>query len=423
MVFQHPSNKFASTVRDLFVCVELVKGTPDFDHFEDSFQPLKTPSVVVLKNNAVLAEFPLTVAKSVFRDRIETIIAGDIQNTNTTKLPIKIETQTSEMSPIISSVDESQERKRSVFNNLREDAEFLDETNRIRQLIKYDQMERISQKESSPTDFVSLHGQANEKDVLNTTGVSMSLSCSSNLCKLQIKLFDGTTLRHDFKASDSLRDVRVWLDQETDNEIIRDPAEYMPSFVEPAHPEPTGYAFYSYRIGTVAVDDIVEAATLDELNLTPRSVLILQPIYAEVQEKTRRGFMGSILNLSAKLGNAVYSFFDYEIDHPFADEEDAYSEENSCTDSESEVIEEFLPDHNEVAVSKPEERVNRKKNIEMPEGGNSEDNDTLNEHMNTLRDPGAIRAPSRCSTPSITSVKVLKSSEDISKRDSGNKDI
>ena len=86
-------------------------------------------------------------------------------------------------------------------------------------------------------------------------------------------------MKCEFKSQDTLIDVRKWLDSEV--EIIP-PAKSMPSFATTAYPYPTGYAFHRPALPRVTYLEEQESNTLANLDLTPRSALILKPTYNEV---------------------------------------------------------------------------------------------------------------------------------------------
>jgi hypothetical protein len=94
-------------------------------------------------------------------------------------------------------------------------------------------------------------------------------SSSGDICALAIRLLDGSSIRHNFLATNTLNDVREWIDaNRTDGD------------------EP--YCFHrTIPRTTFGVTD--EERTLDVLELTPRSALILKPFATYTNAYTNTG--------------------------------------------------------------------------------------------------------------------------------------
>ncbi len=136
-------------------------------------------------------------------------------------------------------------------------------------------------------------------------------------CALSIKLFDGSSLKHTFSAEQTLSDVRDWLDRETDNSIIPNTTLLMPVFASPSTAQPTHYVFYRPVIPRTTYTEAQERQPLGELELCPRSALILKPIYRG-PEHTGPAKTGGVLRAVAlrvgRVANAMYSFFEYGVE-------------------------------------------------------------------------------------------------------------
>lgn len=136
-------------------------------------------------------------------------------------------------------------------------------------------------------------------------------------CALSIKLFDGSSLKHTFSSAQTLGDVRDWLDRETDNSIIPNTTLLMPVFASPSTAQPTHYVFYRPVIPRTTYTDAQERQPLGELELCPRSALILKPIY-RVPDHTDPAKTGGVLRAVAlrvgRVANAMYSFFEYGVE-------------------------------------------------------------------------------------------------------------
>lgn len=207
----------------------------------------------------------------------------------------------------LSEHDESARKYKEQVEKMRR--EKLEEKKRLRALLEADRRERALRMKEEVLATGSSHPNAEFKESSPATTKS---SFSSTLsCFLSIKLFDGSTMKHEFKAEDTLSDVRKWLDSEV--EIIR-PASSMPSFATSAYLHPTGYVFHRPVLPRVTYLEEQESVSLKDLELTPRSALILKPIYDEADANTpnasgeRTGFFRSIVSGVGKVGSALYSF-------------------------------------------------------------------------------------------------------------------
>lgn len=146
-----------------------------------------------------------------------------------------------------------------------------EERERVRRLLKADEEERrlnerhkqaererqrrLSNDEEAKDD-VKIDEILNENQALKNN-VRDRRPSSSLVCALSIRLLDGSSLRHEFKTTDTLNDVRKWLDENrTDSD---DP-----------------YCFHrTIPRATFGVTE--EEKSLESLELTPRSALILKP--------------------------------------------------------------------------------------------------------------------------------------------------
>ncbi|EGW34897.1 uncharacterized protein SPAPADRAFT_58023 [Spathaspora passalidarum NRRL Y-27907] len=134
------------------------------------------------------------------------------------------------------------------------------------------------------------------------------------MCMLSIKLFDGSSIKQEFKSEDTLHDVRTWLDLEVG---IIPSNETMPAFAKSSYPHPVNYAFHRPVLPRITYSEEQESQSLLELELTPRSALILKPIYHEPESTSGDGNPQSVgyirraFGVVGTIGRALYSFFDY----------------------------------------------------------------------------------------------------------------
>ncbi|CAI4947551.1 CRE_collapsed_G0004570.mRNA.1.CDS.1 [Saccharomyces cerevisiae] len=97
----------------------------------------------------------------------------------------------------------------------------------------------------------------------------------SSKCVLQIRMTDGKTLKHEFNSSETLNDVRKWVDlNRTDGDCP--------------------YSFHR-GIPRVTFKDSDELKTLETLELTPRSALLLKPLETQNSGLSVTGMEGPSL--------------------------------------------------------------------------------------------------------------------------------
>lgn len=180
-----------------------------------------------------------------------------------------------------------------------------EERERVKKLLKADQEERrlnerLRQQErerqrrlsndEEAHDDVKIDEIITESQTLNNN-VRDRRPSTSLVCALLIRLLDGSALRGEFKNTDTLADVRCWIDENrTDSE---DP-----------------YCFHrTIPRATFGVTD--EEKTLESLELTPRSALILKPFnsFTSAYNSTGRSSNRSRGGLISRLFGGISSFW------------------------------------------------------------------------------------------------------------------
>ncbi|EGV64705.1 hypothetical protein PSN45_005045 [Yamadazyma tenuis] len=141
-------------------------------------------------------------------------------------------------------------------------------------------------------------------------------AAGNDKCLLSVRLFDGTSLKHEFTGSSTLADVRNWLNTESEVEIIH--SEPMPSFAHPDAQTPTAYSFQNPSIPRITYTKEDESRALAELDLCPRSVLMLKPVFNEaavtsLYEQNSR-LWSACKATAAKFSTVLHSFFNYAVD-------------------------------------------------------------------------------------------------------------
>lgn len=228
--------------------------------------------------------------------------------TNPTSLPIQPPVNTVN-SPSVSHDQSVREHSKVVALERKQQAE---ERKRLRYLLQADVRERESRKREELERFPM-------KESNSESSTRQNVIREHAECILSIKLFDGSSLKHEFKPIQTLNDVRHWLDTETNEPII--PEASTPSFSTSSFPQPTHYVFHHPTIPRITFTDDQEFNLLQELGLCPRSALILKPIYDDKYSKSypdgkvaNGGLLKSMGSTLGRMGNALYSFFDYGVD-------------------------------------------------------------------------------------------------------------
>lgn len=319
-------------VKQKFVGLRLIEETVEYGYFKQIFHNLIVPSFYIVNNGQLLDVITEDCTREQFKERISKVpgspnsINADNYNENsppeaTRRLPPQgpPEQHSNASRQSLDSHgqdhgnlrnqnhDQSVVRHKKQIEALRRAEK--EEKNRIRALLEADKRERHSRQNSTHTN------KANEVEKTQAPNKRKFGACS-----LSIKLFDGNSLKHDFKPEQTLNDVRSWLDNATDNQIIPNPNASLPSFATASYPHPTHYVFHNPVLPRITYSDDQEFTSLLDLGLCPRSVLILKPIYdtktylnAYPNGQSTAGVLTSVGGALSKFGNAIYSFFDYSV--------------------------------------------------------------------------------------------------------------
>lgn len=297
-----------TTLNTSFICVKLVRGTPDFVSFEQIFPRLICPSFYIVSKGQLLDVITADTEASVLPQRLHDAIQINS--------PSRVSTTANSGPEAEPAPNQHNETVRQYQHQIAEDKIARDaERKRIKALLEADKRERQSTKKSQ------VHPQNNP--------LPITVPRNFDSCILLVRLFDGQSLKGEFKSNQTLNDVRSWLDEETNHSIVSQEESSMPAFAHSFNLQPSKYAFHCAGIPPTTFDDSQEFQTLADLNLCPRSALILKPIYDEAvfasYPKSRGSVFSSIGGAIGKLSNAVYSFFDYGV----VEEEDDISPVNS----------------------------------------------------------------------------------------------
>lgn len=264
------------------VCVLLKEETKDFVYFKQIIPQVRVPSIWIVKAGAVLESIDLLSAESISQ-RLGKLFGNQVSD------QMSEDTSTEATEDVLGIQEEEDNNKSSEENH----SECIGKESHI----------------FTKSPFVSEFETSKSKS--HQTLISAGHHDDDVTCTLSLRLLDGSSIKHQFKSSDTLDDVRLWLDTESGVEIIS--SDSMPSFAMPDALHPTRYAFQSPEIPRITFDDNQEFVSLKQLNLVPRSVLILKPVFDEsaMAYSDKKGYILSLASSFGKLSNAVYSFFDY----------------------------------------------------------------------------------------------------------------
>ncbi|OBA22866.1 hypothetical protein METBIDRAFT_9217 [Metschnikowia bicuspidata var. bicuspidata NRRL YB-4993] len=136
-------------------------------------------------------------------------------------------------------------------------------------------------------------------------------------CVLSVRLMEGGSAKAQFNATDCLKDVKRWLQQELNLLLIPEEDITVSRYTNIGHFEPSRYAFF-YPATRKTFSEAQEFVKLEDLGLCPRLALILRPDYDEnamkaAREAENNTFKNLISNTSHIL-QALYSFFEYKVD-------------------------------------------------------------------------------------------------------------
>ncbi|CAM1501622.1 Fc.00g036060.m01.CDS01 [Cosmosporella sp. VM-42] len=161
-----------------------------------------------------------------------------------------------------------------------------EERRRILKRIEDDKAERkLRAAERERQRIGNLKGGDVAASLVNAPESKMPSSRTTEMTALQVRLFDGSTLRSRFKTASPLKDVRTWVDENRAD----GPLPY--TFKQLLTPHPNKI-----------IDETEEIQNLGELGLSPSSTLILAPVQKYVSAYDGSGnvfsrFIGFILSI------------------------------------------------------------------------------------------------------------------------------
>ncbi|AET40686.1 UBX domain-containing protein Ecym_6306 [Eremothecium cymbalariae DBVPG len=281
---------FHKVSRDKCVWLKVVTGTEQFRYFQELFPNVKVPSICCIKEGQLIDSLYGEDAMGKFVNRLVMFI--DASTPLYSERPNISEPFASPSLQSLSATSHlgagpaetnNESSSREYQARVRRHQKLADEERkRISKLVEADAREReILRKERS------LRGSSSDNKIVDHSAKESSKRHMA-ICTLLIKLTNGVSLKHEFNPTDTLNNVRLWVDaNRTDGD----------------HP----YQFYR-NIFRETFTDSQESKTLEYLELTPRSALILKPVQNEVVTRSIRDAQGPGVLLSA-LQNVTYWWY------------------------------------------------------------------------------------------------------------------
>lgn len=273
----------ASVVNQLlhgFVCLKIAQHLDGFRHFQHIYPAATAPSFTVVDGGKIQGVVTSTLTSAHFAALIEKH-AGDFL-------------------PHSSKRPSSVEKHKSAF--AQKQSEEKAERQRLRALIDADRREMRA---------ANRHGVGSV-----STRVPPHASVSADKYMLSVRLLDGSNMRGEFDAHNTLMDVKRWIEAEHDIDLTSSDSGLLGLVTKPGFPEPSRIALYAP--GTNVTFSVAqELCRLKDLDLCSRLALILKPEYDDLSALHAPTEPTVLTQASAKASNmllALYSFFDYGVD-------------------------------------------------------------------------------------------------------------
>lgn len=196
------------------------------------------------------------------------------------------------------------------------------EQQRLRALIEADRREVSSRNRAS--EPVAAVAPTSPTVAPTATGAA-----SNGTCKISVRLLEGELVCASFAESDTLRDVKRWLQDEHMLLLVPEDNPTTSRYTKIGFPEPSRLAFY-FPATRVTFSESQEFLRLADLGLCPRLALILKPDFDEVALAAAAAAEKNTWKLlrlrAATMLLALYSFFDYGVDDASRDFQDFSNE-------------------------------------------------------------------------------------------------
>lgn len=231
---------YEEQLRKRAVWLKLVRGTEQFQYFEQIFPSVEVPSFYLISNGQILSTIQGADDGSHWEDLTEKLNIDTSLRDSSRASGRTLKEQVADTA-----------RQRYAEQLAKEKKSAKEERERILRLVKADRVERRALHDSSAPP-PALQSEEIHDNIKNTQRLH------TKTCTLLIKLTNGENITKEFDSRRTLNDVRKWVDKNrTDGD--------------------GPYAFHR-NIPRVTFADSDELRTLEALELLPRSVLIIKPL-------------------------------------------------------------------------------------------------------------------------------------------------
>ncbi|CCE85265.1 Piso0_004847 [Millerozyma farinosa CBS 7064] len=308
-------------IRKHFVCLRVETQMKEFDYFREIFRTAVAPSIYILRKGQLLDVFTKENSADQLLHRVHAVISSEDAGA---------EMPTSAPSRTAASGSTAQTEFASTAGDYCSDTNESNATSEEKHLDKpLDQQQEAEQSSSTfdTSNLTSHHLQRRKKGNTNSAQRSAQKDVKSfsrkrkhyDLCVLSIKLFDGRSLTKEFSSDSTLENVRDWLEHETESKELTNTSSSLPSFATSGYPQIIDYVFHSPASSRKVYTSDEERRTLAQLDLAPRSALILQKVYGDLpgtrsEFPSINGIWDTVKTSAGKVCSAVYSFFDYGVE-------------------------------------------------------------------------------------------------------------
>ncbi|EDO16448.1 hypothetical protein Kpol_1066p12 [Vanderwaltozyma polyspora DSM 70294] len=268
------------------VWLKIVQGTHEFTNFKELFPSIQTPSLYFIKDQQIQMVIHGESGHGNFSHWNR--VVDYLESTNCDSPNINEQENTPEMK----NNEDTKETKKTFKEEVNDLTQKIyqqevmkqkklerKERERILRLVQADKQER-KDRELSQKQIVD---DISDEEIIEVvpTEVNDNIKKSEkyeNLkdCKLLIKLTNSDSLKNTFDSDKTLRDVRDWVDENRTDGTV-------------------SYLFHR-NVPRVTFSPEDESKSLTDLELTPRSVLILDPCEEDLSAITNSGVVGKILN-------------------------------------------------------------------------------------------------------------------------------
>lgn len=308
-------------IKNNFVCLRVETQTKEFEYFREIFRAAVAPSIYIMRKGQLLDVFTKENSADQLLHRVRSVVSG---GDTSAEIPSQASLGAAD------SGSAPQAKFASTAGGSRLNTSNTDATSEEKHLDNTLQQQQAEEQISTTVYSSKLTDNPTQRRKKSSIGLAerntqkdvTSLSRKRkhyDLCVLSIKLFDGRSITKEFSSDSTLENVRDWLEHETESKELTNTSSSLPSFATSGYPQIIDYVFHSPASSRKVYTSDEERRTLAQLDLTPRSALILQKVYGDLpttrsEFPSMNGIWDAVKTSAGKVCSAVYSFFDYGVE-------------------------------------------------------------------------------------------------------------